>query len=153
MSQTPQEPSMEEILASIRRIISEDKKSPPKRGSFPQGRSSAEDDILELQNPLENPSLNGPRGAYNPQAPLSRASQKTSSPSFLSEETLAASREALNGLGRSSFGNGKGGNGSLEDVVVQALRPFLKEWLDTHLPALVKQIVREQVERITRSKM
>ena len=33
-------------------------------------------------------------------------------------------------------------------MVRQILKPLLKEWLDTHLPALVRGIVTEQVEKI-----
>jgi cell pole-organizing protein PopZ len=39
---------------------------------------------------------------------------------------------------------------TLEDVVRALLRPLLKDWLDQHLPGLVEQAVRDEVERISR---
>lgn len=156
MSQAPQEPSMEEILASIRRIISEDKK--PKRPLSSQVKptpASEEGDILELRNPLSENTDLPKNGGYSKessgfQTPRAKTQQKASTP-FLSEETVTASREAFYSLERFPVGNL--GNKSLEEVVESALRPFLKEWLDANLPSLVKQVVREQVERITHAKM
>ncbi|HVA92721.1 MAG TPA: DUF2497 domain-containing protein, partial [Chloroflexota bacterium] len=37
---------------------------------------------------------------------------------------------------------------SIEDLVRQALRPLLKEWLDAHLPGLVERLVRSEIERV-----
>lgn len=152
--QASQEPSMEEILASIRRIISEDKK-PVRRPSASAGKSSSfseESDILELHDPVSDnieARQNGySRGSLNGQA--SQAKPKPPSPSLLSEATVTASRDAFKNLDRPL--SGSLGNRSLEEVVEYALRPFLKEWLDANLPTLVKQVVREQVDRITRSR-
>ncbi|HEY7900837.1 MAG TPA: DUF2497 domain-containing protein [Caulobacteraceae bacterium] len=39
---------------------------------------------------------------------------------------------------------------SLEDVVRELLRPILKEWLETHLPEIVREHVEEEVSRISR---
>jgi hypothetical protein len=39
---------------------------------------------------------------------------------------------------------------SLEDVVRELLRPILKEWLETHLPEIVREHVEEEVARISR---
>ena len=36
----------------------------------------------------------------------------------------------------------------MEDVVIDALRPMLKEWLDAHLPALVEAMVAKEISRI-----
>ena len=41
---------------------------------------------------------------------------------------------------------------SLEDVVRELLRPILKEWLDTHLPEIVREHVEEEVARISRGR-
>jgi hypothetical protein len=38
----------------------------------------------------------------------------------------------------------------LENMVREALRPQVKEWLDQNLPGLVERIVREEVRRMTR---
>ena len=41
---------------------------------------------------------------------------------------------------------------SLEDVVRELLRPILKEWLETNLPAIVREHVEEEVARISRGR-
>jgi cell pole-organizing protein PopZ len=40
------------------------------------------------------------------------------------------------------------GNVSLEDLVRDEVRPMLKDWLDTHLPAIVERLVRAEIERV-----
>ncbi|HEY2179766.1 MAG TPA: DUF2497 domain-containing protein [Caulobacteraceae bacterium] len=41
---------------------------------------------------------------------------------------------------------------SLEDVVRELLRPILKEWLESHLPEIVREHVEEEVARISRGR-
>ena len=38
---------------------------------------------------------------------------------------------------------------TMEDVVLDALRPMLKDWLDTNLPSLVEAMVAKEISRIT----
>ena len=38
---------------------------------------------------------------------------------------------------------------TMEDVVLDALRPMLKEWLDANLPTLVEAMVAKEISRIT----
>ncbi|MEI6729798.1 MAG: DUF2497 domain-containing protein, partial [Pseudomonadota bacterium] len=37
---------------------------------------------------------------------------------------------------------------NVEDLVLEALRPMLKDWLDVNLPTLVERIVEKEVKRI-----
>jgi cell pole-organizing protein PopZ len=37
---------------------------------------------------------------------------------------------------------------TLEDLVREELRPLLKAWLDSNLPALVERIVRAEIQRV-----
>ncbi len=37
---------------------------------------------------------------------------------------------------------------TVEDLVIEALRPMLKDWLDTHLPHTVERIVQREIQRI-----
>ena len=43
----------------------------------------------------------------------------------------------------------QGGDGPLEAVVKEMLRPMLKEWLDTRLPEIVEAMVAREIARIT----
>lgn len=39
---------------------------------------------------------------------------------------------------------------TIEDLVKEILRPMLKDWLDQHLPGIVENLVRAEIERVTR---
>ncbi len=80
--------------------------------------------------------------------------------SLLSEQALEASAKALRNLVNAGpagtvsaapstaphFRSGL----SVEDLVVEALKPMLKEWLDANLPNIVERKVQKEVERISR---
>lgn len=40
---------------------------------------------------------------------------------------------------------------TVEDLVLETLRPMLKEWLDNNLPAMVRQLVEREIRRISGS--
>jgi uncharacterized protein len=40
----------------------------------------------------------------------------------------------------------------LEELARRMLRPMLRAWLDRHLPSLVRRMVREEIERISRGR-
>jgi uncharacterized protein len=39
---------------------------------------------------------------------------------------------------------------SIEDVVVELLRPMLRGWVDEHLPTIVEKLVKAEIERVAR---
>src|SRR3954470_24480582 len=132
MAELNQEPSMEEILASIKRVIAEDGRAAarPARGSRPAEAPPLEEDVLELSDPI----------GETPAQPL------------VSEDAAAASRQslaALSALRERSESLPAGGDGPLEALVREMLKPMLKDWLDTNLPEIVEQLVAREVARIT----
>ena len=74
---------------------------------------------------------------------------------LISDSTLAASVAALgaltnrqerhHGLDTPVFRSGS----TVEDLVVEALRPMLKEWLDGNLPSIVRSLVEREVRRLS----
>ena len=44
------------------------------------------------------------------------------------------------------------GNGhrTLEDMVIELMRPLLKDWLDKNLPAVVERLVQKEIDRIAK---
>ncbi len=77
---------------------------------------------------------------------------------LLSGETLSASMTALNALRdslnapapqapRSSVGFRSGT--TVEDLVREALKPMLKEWLDHNLPAIVETLVQKEISKLS----
>lgn len=65
--------------------------------------------------------------------------------------TIEAAAHSLSGL-REFAAEQKGslGNGSLtlEMIVRESVKPYLKEWLDAHLPEIVERIVKKEVAYI-----
>ena len=134
------EPSMEEILASIKRVIAEDGRASaarPARGSRPAAAPDAssalpaEEDVLELNDPIDEGSGLVSEGA----AEASRASLAA----------LAAVRDHSPAAAPAL----PTGDGPLEAVVREMLKPMLKDWLDANLPDIVEEIVTREVARIT----
>ena len=72
------------------------------------------------------------------------------SPGLIAPETEAAVASSVGGLLR-TLGDHvpvyRGGP-TIEDIVREEMRPLLKQWLDTHLQALVERQVRAEIERI-----
>ena len=128
--QTPgREPSMEDILASIKKVIAEEKEL---RDALPgsalaAAEEAAEEDVLELDQPLN---------AVPPPEPL------------LDEQAAGHSRHAFEQLQTVAATSAPVGN-PLEDMVREMLRPLLKQWLDEHLPAMIDEHVKREISRIT----
>ena len=134
MQSPGREPSMEDILASIKKVIAEEKDlrtaAPPPEA---QPEALAEDDgeeVLELDEPLAAPLDLGPPLVDEGIAETSRHSLETLS-------TIAASVPAAPPVN------------PLEDMLREMLRPILKQWLDDHLPAIVDEHVKREITRIT----
>lgn len=167
------EPSMEEILSSIRRIIADEDKAPPPAAPEP---ATVEDDVLELTTVAEDDAESGPAapakasalapaGAPGPapaggepaQAPAAKALPDTkeaavSGEPLLSPAAAAASMSAFAKLARPSPSEPPSATAGItvEALVIQLLRPALREWLDANLPALVERIVEQEVRKLAR---
>jgi cell pole-organizing protein PopZ len=132
MGEINQEPSMEEILASIKRVIAEDGRAAaarPARGSRPTEAPfpapAAEDDVLELSDPISEGD------------------------GLISEDAAEASRQSLAALSAlREKSETLPGDGPLEAVVREMLRPMLKDWLDQNLPQIVEDLVTREIARI-----
>jgi uncharacterized protein len=122
---SPHEPSMEEILASIRRIIADDR-------ALLAGESG-------LQREAPRPDLDGEALASGSRAGAGRA--------FVSTATDGAVGAAFNALLASRFVQHR-------DVVIgltcEMLRPMLKAWLDDNLPGIVERLVAAEITRVAR---
>lgn len=137
MQATGREPSMEEILASIKKVIAEDKEA---RVSEPRAAEAAapaqdneqgfDEEVLELDEELAPPADLGP-------ALLDEAAAGVSRSAFEQLSTVAATAPS------------QAKANPLEDMIREMLRPMLKQWLDDHLPRLVDEHVKREISRIT----
>lgn len=157
------EPSMEDILSSIKKIIAEEgdgtsRKRPVPRASAPEPI----DDVLELhqavetvepEEPVEQPVIAPPMPpkASTPATRIPAEPVQASAPAtapILSAAAAQASRGALDQLSKMVVRPEAGSDGTLEGLVRELLRPMLSDWLDAHLPGIVEAIVAREVERI-----
>ena len=127
------EPSMEDILASIKKVIAEEKElrtvAPPPVAEA-SSESADDDDVLELEDQLAPDVDLGP--------PLLDASAAGQSRQALEQlTTVASSVPAAAPVN------------PLEEMIREMLRPVLKQWLDDHLPKIVEEHVRREITRIT----
>lgn len=167
-SKDPREPSMEEILASIRRIIAEDGEQAGGAAAAPVKEPPVED-VLELTEVVEDDGEAAAHAAHEPatmvaaQPSVSSASgeaghreKQDAAEPLVSESAAAASLAALSQLDQ--IGQQKrqrmsdiplgDGQRTIEDMVRDVLRPLLKEWLEANLPEIVERVVQDEVRRI-----
>ena len=163
------DPSMEDILASIRRILSEDEAAAVPAAAVPEPAVEPpyDDDVLSLESsmlvdepPAEPPVA--PRIVPDP-PPLPPApvfappAALPATPAAFDDELLgpAAAAAASSSLGalvrtladRQGVAVYRGGP-TLEDIVRDEMRPLLRAWLDENLPPLVERLVRAEIERV-----
>ena len=129
---------MEDILASIKKVIAEEKElrttvrpvESVEDEPLPEEQAAAEEDVLELDEPLA------------PAADLG--------PPLLDEDAAGHTRHALEELQTVAATVPAAPQvNPLEEMVREMLRPILKQWLDEHLPQMVDEHVKREISRIT----
>lgn len=180
MAQTAntQEPTMEEILASIRRIISEDgdeekpaapvqAKGAPRAAAKPAS-AEEEDDVLELTDvvPDEEPPLRRAAPMRDDDdlvmvererpSPLPKASvprqRFLDDTQLISDKVREQAQTSFMQLARNILvtETPNADPRSLEALVQDMLRPILQQWLNDNLPSMVEGLVRQEIEHVTR---
>ncbi len=172
------EPSMEEILASIRRIIADDPQvvvASPEAETAPAAPAMPQpDDVLDLAvaaTPVPQDSEDDPKSqddvdlmfadtAPEPAPapappPMMVAATPPSPPVVVPEprsELLSAATSASIAGAFSSLSNTllTGNARTLEDLVKDMMKPMLKTWLDDNLPSIVERLVKAEIERVAR---
>ena len=135
MQSPGREPSMEDILASIKKVIAEEKDlraTPMQAAPAPEDATPEppEDEVLELAEALAPSADLGPPLVDEHAAETSRHSLEVLS-------SVAASAPPPPQVN------------PLEELVREMLRPILKQWLDDHLPGIVDEHVKREITRIT----
>lgn len=162
MGDMSKEPSMEEILSSIKRIIAEEgeeaaQQAAPRRGKGEAAKAPVElgvpapaiepaEEVLELTDEVGGEEGPAPVSAS---AAVPNATEAAGDDGILSVESEIAARHSLSALSSMLVTSRDGGDNTLEGLVRAMLRPMLKEWLDARLPALVEDMVAREIQRIT----
>jgi uncharacterized protein len=138
MAEGRNEPSMDEILSSIKRIIADDDRLRPaaKRATKPAPlHDDDQDEILELTETAAD--IDG-----NEETLLDDSKAQSLRHSFSALQTLSEPGVAPQIV--------RSGETSLEGLTRDLLRPMLKDWLDNNLPPIVEAMVEREITRITK---
>jgi cell pole-organizing protein PopZ len=154
------EPSVEEILESIKKVIARDN-----RGDLADERASgaadnapsaergdAERDVEAILDLAESGSM-----VSIDELDLDDESDDEPEAPLLDEGTRTSMRDSLAALAMLSQPGVppqivRSGETSLEGLVRELLRPALAEWLDKNLPAMVERLVATEIARIVGKK-
>lgn len=169
------EPSMEEILASIRRIIEDSdgkaeqpyeqaannagspfraaNSQPPKQdetASLPKIAAPAairrsNEPRPDIASSAEPPKVAKVEEARNVDVPASSIEPAKSS--IISD---IAGRQVAAAFGELTEAFAVTRRRSFDEIAEEMMRPMLQDWLDNNLPTLVERLVREEIERIAR---
>lgn len=179
MADVRTEPSMEEILASIKRIIADDglagnTRLRPRADATEQ---TSPEPVLELTEPAAEPVRVEPTPAPPPPAaaaapseahasvlapapigspwaaPVASAPMPVHAPlaeaSTLVSDDAAVASRHSLSALSSAVARAPASDNSVEGLVRELLRPMLKEWLDARLPEIVESLVAREIARIT----
>ena len=145
---TGQEPSMEEILASIRKVISED------------GEDTEEDEVTEPEpEPAPAPEGNDAIELTDQVVPPPPAELEeiTLIDEVVEDDVLVSA--AATAVGASAFAQLTGAmdlsmrlggvDRTLEALVKELMRPMLRDWLEANLPAVVERLVQREIDKMS----
>lgn len=171
------DPSMEDILASIRRILSEEDANeppPPTHDVVPLDASMLveEPEGHAAPPPAPQPPVPAPApevppvtiAAPPPPTPPPPAPPPPAPPppnptpaqadaGLLAPEVAAKASSSVGSLLRTLVSERqqvsvRAGGPTIEDLMREEIRPLLKAWLDANLPQLVERLVRAEIERL-----
>ena len=166
------EPSMEEIMASIRRIISQneevcevkeepaknqkvDDSEPGRVSSDSSERETNDDDVLllscELQDDgtvkdLNTGDIKEETGVESVSAGDNNTFLKASGPASATSFSQIASIVDDYGRERGTVLEEQ----TIEHIVKELMRPIIRQWLDDKLPTLVERMVEKEIKSIMR---
>ena len=159
--QQPGEPSVEEILESIKKVIA--RENAPAATAPSRRRSAAEpvepaapdeaEEVLELD---ENAMLALEDEADDSRFAADETEELEEAP-LTGDATASAMRENFAALAMLAQPGRqpqivRSGETSLEGLTRELLRPLLAQWLDDNLPGMVEELVKAEIARIAGKK-
>jgi cell pole-organizing protein PopZ len=151
---------MEDILASIRRILSEDEvtaQAAPASQTAPPEDQAASGGVLVLDPAMMVPEppesvVSAPQTAPVRVPPMAPAAAVIVPQGLVAPEAAAAAASSVGSLVRTLAAERTmqvySGGPTIEEIVREELRPLLKTWLDANLPPMVERLVRAEIERV-----
>ena len=149
------DPSMDDILASIRRILAEEEAMPARSAPTLQTDPVLQLDasmIVHEPSVVARPPPPGPPGPVPERAQVPVQATPGEASALIAPEAATAAANSVGSLVRTLAAERStqvsSGGPTIEDIVRAELRPLLKQWLDTYLPSLVERLVRAEIERV-----
>jgi hypothetical protein len=148
------EPTVEEILQSIKQVIARDNRA---AAAETRARREAEGlaaariepvrEAIEARSESLDADVLAEAGEF-----LGETDSAESEDALISDETQASMRDSLAALAMLSEPGAapkivRSGETSVEDLMRELLRPALAEWLDKNLPAVVERMVAAEIRR------
>ena len=173
--QQPGEPSVEEILQSIKKVISRDgveldaRRPTLRRSAAPEPIDAApelgDEEVLELApdtmiafaedetSAMEHDNSWSDEDEHALPTELEESATPADDEPLTGETTRSAMRENLAALAMLAQPGAqprivRSGETSLEQLTRELLRPMLAKWLDEHLPPMVEDLVKAEIARI-----
>lgn len=156
--QQPGEPSVEEILESIKKVIA--RENGPGFGGAPLGRRRSPADSVEPAAPeeaeevleLEEDAVVALAAEQQDFEPTGSTADDDDAP-LTAEATGNAMRDNFAALAMLAQPGRqpqivRSGETSLEELTRELLRPMLAKWLDENLPGMVEELVKAEIARI-----
>lgn len=168
---TDQEPSIEEILTSIRQIISDDDEEAPEDVA-PEPDPEPEEEVVELTEKVSEPepepepvAVSEPEAEPEPEPEPEPVREEIEVEMHDSEPPVAdddfdsvltnnaenAAFDAFSELAKKTAV--EHGGVTLEEIVRSEMKPLLKDWLDKNLPRIIERLVQEELERVAKRAM
>lgn len=149
------EPSVEEILESIKRVIARDNRE--RADVERQRRSEATAHLDELEDDESADVLELDAGDALMEFEDDEDDTEADNDTLLTQEAAKAMRESFSALSMLAEPGAqpqivRSGETSLEGLTRDLLRPMLAEWLDRNLPELVERLVKAEIARIAGKK-
>ena len=146
------EPSVEEILESIKKVIARDNRA--EIAQQRQRRDEAPRPAAERPRVHEVLELTEVESA---EAEDRLMDEPTDEPSLVAPQAAASMRDALAALAVMAEPGAspqivRSGETSLEGLTRELLRPMLADWLDRNLPPMVERMVAAEIARIAGKK-
>ena len=160
------EPSVEEILESIKKVIARDNRASALDARRRREFAGAPDDctlIIEPAHDIDNPhavrdeadvlDLADMEVAAADEVDMPDRNDASDEAPLITDAVRAAMQENLAALAMLAEPGARpqivrSGETSLEGLTRELLRPMLAEWLDRNLPAMVERMVQAEIARI-----
>ena len=152
-----QDPSIEEILASIRQIISDDDEEETE-GAAKTSAPAKEETPEPIQEPIQEAESDDAFELTSSMKVAEEALERTQPDEFpedvakeiFTEPAAAATVGAFSKLSENVALSAYTDNITLEDIVKDMLRPMLREWIDSNMPRIVEVLVEKELEKLAR---